>query len=59
MNMLTLKHNNNNKAYSLMPEILTEGPIVLGYNGFLERIRFAFDPGIFPGEQIFYFGKIG
>jgi hypothetical protein len=33
-----------------------EGPIVLGYRGFLERIRFALDPGIVPGEQIFYFG---
>lgn len=32
------------------------GPVVLGYRGFLERIRFAFDPGIVPGEQIFYFG---
>ncbi len=33
-----------------------EGPVVLGYRGFLERIRFALDPGIVPGEQIFYFG---
>jgi hypothetical protein len=33
-----------------------EGPAVLGYRGFLERIRFALDPGISPGEQIFYFG---
>jgi hypothetical protein len=33
-----------------------EGPTVLGYRGFLEKIRFAFDPGIVPGEQIFYFG---
>jgi hypothetical protein len=33
-----------------------EGPTVLGYRGFLERIRFAFDPGVVPGEQIFYFG---
>jgi len=33
-----------------------EGPIVLGYRGFLERIRFALDPGVIPGEQIFYFG---
>jgi len=33
-----------------------EGPIVLGYRGFLERIRFALDPGVAPGEQIFYFG---
>jgi hypothetical protein len=33
-----------------------EGPIVLGYRGFLERIRFALDPGVVPGEQMFYFG---
>ena len=33
-----------------------EGPIVLGYRGFLERIRFALDPGVVLGEQMFYFG---
>ncbi len=33
-----------------------DGPIVLGYRGFLERIRFALDPGVVPGEQRFYFG---
>jgi hypothetical protein len=33
-----------------------EGPIILGYRGFLERIRFALDPGVVPGEQMFYFG---
>ncbi|MDM8541408.1 hypothetical protein QUF90_09990 [Desulfococcaceae bacterium HSG9] len=33
-----------------------EGPLVLGYRGFLEKIRFALDPGVVPGEQIFYFG---
>ncbi|UCH98605.1 MAG: hypothetical protein JSV88_05275 [Candidatus Aminicenantes bacterium] len=33
-----------------------EGPIVLGYRGFLEKIRFALDPGVVPGEQMFYFG---
>ncbi|MCP4104714.1 MAG: hypothetical protein GY749_04125 [Desulfobacteraceae bacterium] len=33
-----------------------EGPIVLGFKGFLERIRFALDPGIAAGEQFFYFG---
>ncbi len=33
-----------------------KGPVVLGYRGFLERIRFAFDPGIVAGEQLFYFG---
>jgi hypothetical protein len=35
------------------------GPIVLGYRGFLERIRFALDPGVVPGEQMFYFGLPG
>lgn len=33
-----------------------DGPIVLGYRGFLERIRFAFDPGVVPDDQFFYFG---
>ncbi len=33
-----------------------DGPVVLGYRGFLERMRFAIDPGVIPGEQIFYFG---
>jgi hypothetical protein len=33
-----------------------DGPIVLGYRGFLERIRFALDPGVIPAEQRFYFG---
>ena len=33
-------------------------PIVLGYDGFLDRLRFAFDPGLSaPGERIFYFGN--
>ena len=32
------------------------GPLVLGYRGFLERIRFAFDPGMISGDQWFYFG---
>jgi len=39
--------------------ILSEwsGPIVLGYRGFLERLRFALDPGVMPGSrQQFYFG---
>jgi hypothetical protein len=31
-------------------------PIILGYRGFLERIRFALDPGVVPDEQTFYFG---
>ncbi|HHC24032.1 MAG TPA: hypothetical protein ENK58_01260 [Desulfobacterales bacterium] len=33
-----------------------DGPVVLGYRGFLERIRFALDSGVTPGNQIFYFG---
>ncbi|MDQ1350605.1 MAG: hypothetical protein QG657_907 [Acidobacteriota bacterium] len=36
-----------------------KGPIILGYRGFLERIRFALDPGVVPGEQRFYFGLAG
>jgi len=37
-----------------------EGPIVLGYKGFLERLRFALDPGRETIEQpIIYFGAIG
>jgi hypothetical protein len=35
-----------------------EGPIIPGYRGFLERIRFALDPGVVPGEQVFYFGLV-
>jgi hypothetical protein len=34
------------------------GPIVLGYRGFLERIRIAIDPGVTDGQQIFAFGEI-
>lgn len=30
------------------------GPSILGYIGFLEKIRFAVDPS--PGEQLFLFG---
>lgn len=33
-----------------------DGPIVLGFRGFLERIRFAVDPGMVPDEQLFFFG---
>jgi hypothetical protein len=29
------------------------------HNIFLERIRFALDQGIGPGEQMFYFGLPG
>jgi len=35
-----------------------DGPIVLGFHGFLERIRIALDPGLTDGQQIFFFGKI-
>src|SRR4030042_2695793 len=35
-----------------------DGPIVLGYRGFLERIRVALDPGLTDGQQIFFFGEI-
>ena len=35
-----------------------KGPVVLGYRGFLERIRFALDPGVSPDEQRFYFGTV-
>lgn len=36
-----------------------DGPeIVLGYEGFLDRLRFALDPGLRPpGKRIFYFGN--
>jgi hypothetical protein len=34
------------------------GPLVLGYRGFLERLRFALDPGIVHGEQRLYFGVV-
>jgi len=33
-----------------------DGPVVLGFRGFLERIRFALDPGTAHDEQLFYFG---
>jgi predicted aspartyl protease len=32
------------------------GPIVLGFRGFLEKLRIALDPGVRNGEQLFYFG---
>jgi hypothetical protein len=53
---------NKNEGYNLTVESSIfvskewNGPIVLGYRGFLERIRFALDPGVVPGEQRFYFG---
>jgi hypothetical protein len=32
------------------------GPIVLGYRGFLERIRIALDPGIRADDAWLFFG---
>ncbi len=35
-----------------------DGPTVLGFHGFIERIRFAFDPGYEAGEDpLVFFGK--
>jgi len=33
-----------------------EGPTILGYRGFLEKLRIGLDPGLVPGNQIFFFG---
>lgn len=35
---------------------LWQGPNVLGYRGFLERIRIAIDPGVSGGEEKIFFG---
>lgn len=35
------------------------GPVVLGYRGFLERLRFALDPGSQPEDAWFFFGSAG
>lgn len=35
------------------------GPPVLGYRGFLERLRFALDPGVSVSDQWMYFGAVG
>ena len=35
------------------------GPPVLGYRGFLERLRFALDPGVSASDQWMYFGATG
>ena len=35
------------------------GPVVLGYRGFLERIRFALDPGAGPDDAWFFFSSAG
>jgi len=36
-----------------------EGPVVLGYRGFLEKVRIAFDPGSAPNQETFFFGPVG
>ena len=33
------------------------GPLVLGYGGFLERLRIALDPGTGPEDQWLSFGR--
>jgi hypothetical protein len=35
------------------------GPVVLGYQGFLERIRLALDPGVGPNDAWFFFARAG
>lgn len=35
------------------------GPTVLGFHGFLEKLRFALDPGVAPDREIVYFGAVG
>ena len=35
------------------------GPVVLGYQGFLERIRFALDPGVADDDAWFFFAHAG
>ena len=34
------------------------GPIILGYQGFLERLRFALDPGNTLDGELFFFGEV-
>ena len=34
------------------------GPIVLGYQGFFERLRFALDPGDTSGRELILFGGL-
>ncbi len=46
------------EATVFVSEEWTGPPIVLGYEGFLQHIRFALDPGIKMGEQFFYFGSL-
>lgn len=35
------------------------GPTVLGFHGFLEKLRFALDPGVAADQEIIYFGTVG
>ena len=35
-----------------------DGPPVLGFRGFLERLRFALDPGTHPRSEVIYFGPV-
>lgn len=35
------------------------GPVVLGYRGFLERVRLGFDPGLRDGNTSMCFGLAG
>jgi hypothetical protein len=35
------------------------GPVVLGYRGFLERLRFALDPGAGSNDAWFFFASAG
>lgn len=35
------------------------GPVVLGYRGFLERIRLGLDPGSSSDDQWMFFGSVG
>ena len=32
------------------------GPSILGYRGFMERLRIALDPGVYANDAMFYFG---
>jgi hypothetical protein len=35
------------------------GPVMIGYRGFLERLRFALDPGAGPDDAWFFFASAG
>jgi hypothetical protein len=36
-----------------------DGPVILGYQGLLERMRFALDPGVGPEDAWFFFARAG